>query len=179
MKEYKIAVIGNFGTGRSTTVCQLVLNRFIEKYDPTIEDDYKKTMVVDNEECCLHILDTAYLGRKTALLDIFLRLGHGYILIYSITSRSSFDTLVELLEEIKENKETDEDIPLVVVGNKSDLEKERHVYREEGEELASILKCPFFETSAKENINVENVFCAIIREIRRIKGDLDIIKTDK
>ena len=120
-------------------------------------------MVIDNEECCLHILDTAGLSRKTALLDIFLRFGHGHILMYSITSRLSFDTLVELLEEIKSNKKTEGKIPLVIVGNKSDLEKQRLIYREEGEELASILKCPFFEISAKENINVEDVFCAIVR----------------
>ncbi|VEL13707.1 unnamed protein product [Protopolystoma xenopodis] len=127
MREYKLVVLGSGGVGKSALTVQFVQGIFIEKYDPTIEDSYRKQVEVDGQQCMLEILDTA--------------------------GTSSFNDLVDLREQILRVKDTDE-LPMVLVGNKCDLEDERSVGKEQGQNLARHWGCAYLETSAKAKINV-------------------------
>ena len=87
-------------------------------------------------------------------------------MVYAITSRSSFDEIVTFKEQILRVKDKDK-VPMVLVGNKCDLESERQVTTGEGQDLAKSFGCPFFESSAKTRINVEESFFSLVREIRK------------
>lgn len=104
----------------------------------------------------LEILDTAGTEQFTAMRDLYMKNGQGFILVYSITAQSTFNDLQDLREQILRVKDTD-DVPMVLVGNKCDLEDERVVGKELGKSLAGQFNCAFMETSAKAKVNVNEV----------------------
>ncbi|XP_022300377.1 ras-related protein Rap-1b-like isoform X3 [Crassostrea virginica] len=164
MREYKLVVLGSGGVGKSALTVQFVQNIFVEKYDPTIEDSYRKQVEVDGQQCMLEILDTAGTEQFTAMRDLYMKNGQGFLLVYSITAQSTFNDLQDLREQILRVKDTD-DVPMILVGNKSDLEDERVVGKDQGNGLAHMFRCEFMETSAKKKINVNEVFCGLVRLI--------------
>lgn len=166
MTEYKLVIVGGGGVGKSALTIQLIQNHFIDEYDPTIEDSYRKQVTIDDETCLLDILDTAGQEEYSAMRDQYMRTGQGFLLVYAITSRSSFDEITSFREQILRVKDEDK-VPMVVVGNKSDLEEERQVTTAEGQDLSKSFGCPFFETSAKTRVNVEESFYQLVREIRK------------
>ena len=101
--------------------------------------------------------------------DQYMRTGDGFILVYSITSRNSFDCIPGLRDQILRATDSSE-VPMVLIGNKSDLEPDREVTKTEGEELARTLKCKFMETSALNRTNIDECFFEVVREIRRKEG---------
>ncbi|CAL8324434.1 unnamed protein product [Lota lota] len=167
MREYKLVVLGSGGVGKSALTVQFVQGIFVEKYDPTIEDSYRKQVEVDGQQCMLEILDTAGTEQFTAMRDLYMKNGQGFALVYSITAQSTFNDLPDLREQILRVKDT-EDVPMVLVGNKSDLEEERVVGGDLGQSLArSWTSCSFLETSAKSKLNVNQIFYDLVRQINR------------
>merc|ERR1712072_1236858 len=166
MTEYKLVIVGGGGVGKSALTIQLIQNNFIEEYDPTIEDSYRKQVTIDDETCLLDILDTAGQEEYSAMRDQYMRTGQGFLCTYAITSRSSFDEITAFREQILRVKDEDK-VPMVLVGNKCDLVEERQVTAVEGQDLAKSFGCPIYETSAKARINVEEAFYALVREIRK------------
>lgn len=165
MTEYKLVIVGGGGVGKSSLTVQF-LNGYFMLGDPTIEDSYRKQVSIDGEDCLLDILDTAGQEEYSAMRDRYMRTGQGFICTYSITSRSSFDELTAFREQILRVK--DEDIvPMILAGNKIDLEDERQVTYAEGNEIALAFGCPFFETSAKARINTDQIFFDLVREIKK------------
>ncbi|KAH8853516.1 Ras-related protein isoform 2 [Schistosoma japonicum] len=154
MREYKIVVLGSGGVGKSALTVQFIQGIFTEKYDPTIEDSYRKQVEIDSQQCMLEILDTAGTEQFTAMRDLYMKNGQGFLLVYSITSQTTFTDLEDLREQILRVKDVDE-FPLTLVGNKCDLEDERSVGKEQGQNLAKKWNCQFMETSAKSRINVQ------------------------
>lgn len=166
MREYKIVVLGSGGVGKSALTVQFVQGIFVEKYDPTIEDSYRKQVEVDGQQCMLEILDTAGTEQFTAMRDLYMKNGQGFVLVYSITAQSTFNDLQDLREQILRVKDTD-DVPMVLVGNKCDLEDERVVGKDLGRSLASQFNCAFMETSAKAKINVNDIFYDLVQQINK------------
>lgn len=164
LKEYKLVVVGGGGVGKSALTIQLIQSHFVDEYDPTIEDSYRKQCVVDNEQVMLDVLDTAGQEEYLAMREQYMRTGEGFLLVYAINSRNSLEELQVFYEQIQRVKDT-ENVPVLVVGNKSDLEIERQVSFEEGAAFAKSLGCPFLETSAKQRINVEEAFYGLVRTI--------------
>lgn len=96
----------------------------------------------------------------------YMRSGEGFLLVYSITSRDSFEEISTFHQQILRVKDQDS-FPVIVVANKCDLEYERQVGMNEGRDLAKHFGCKFIETSAKQRINVDEAFTNLVREIRK------------
>lgn len=162
----------------------------METYDPTIEDSYRKQVVIDQHSCMLEVLDTAGQEEYTALRDQWIRDGEGFVLVYSITSRSSFTRIRKFYSQIQRVKESSNtgsptsvaylsspisptvggvngQAPVMLVGNKSDRVTERAVSTQEGSALAKDMGCDFVEASAKNCINVEKAFYEVVRSLRK------------
>jgi len=165
--DHKIVVVGPGGVGKSALTILFVQNHFIEEYDPTIEDSYRKQVTVDGIPSFLNILDTAGQEEYSAMRDQYMRNGQGFLLVFSLTDHATFDEVESLYSHILQVKDFSTGVPTVLVGNKADLEAERAVQIPEAQALASKLGIPYLTTSAKSNINVEDAFFSIVREIRR------------
>ncbi|KAH0563382.1 Ras GTPase [Trichoglossum hirsutum] len=192
LREYKLVVVGGGGVGKSCLTIQLIQSHFVDEYDPTIEgpcpsspdfskvsgdscsatsDSYRKQCVIDEEVALLDVLDTAGQEEYSAMREQYMRTGEGFLLVYSITSRQSFEEIMTFQQQILRVKDKDY-FPIIVVGNKCDLEADRQVSKQEGEELARSFGCKFIETSAKSRINVDNAFYNIVREIRKYNKEM-------
>ncbi|KAK2492724.1 hypothetical protein MC885_007193 [Smutsia gigantea] len=141
--EYKLIMLGAGGVGKSAMTMQFISHQFPEDHDPTIEDAYKIQICIDDKPANLDILDTAGQAEFTAMRDQYMRAGEGFIICYSITDRRSFHEVWEFKHLIC------------------------RVTKEEGLALAREFSCPFFETSAAYRYYINDVFHALVREIRR------------
>ncbi|MBZ3884979.1 Cold shock domain-containing protein E1 [Sciurus carolinensis] len=167
MTEYKLVVVGAGGVGKSTLTIQLIQNHFVDEYDPTIEDSYRKQVVIDGETCLLDILDTAGQEEYSAMRDQYMRTGEGFLCVFAINNSKSFADINLYREQIKRVKDSD-DVPMVLVGNKCDLPT-RTVDTKQAHELAKSYGIPFIETSAKTRQGVEDAFYTLVREIRQYR----------
>ncbi|KAF9110631.1 Ras GTPase ras2, partial [Mortierella sp. AM989] len=165
---YKLVVLGDGGTGKTALTTQLCLNHYVETYDPTIEDSYRKQTVIDDEPCILEILDTAGQEEYTALRDQWILDGDGFLLVYSVTARSTFERIHRFRDQIVRLKGT-QDVPIMLVGHECHKLSEREVSREEGFEKSKTLRCEFIEASAETCINVERSFYNVVRMIRKAR----------
>ncbi|KJA15729.1 hypothetical protein HYPSUDRAFT_148735 [Hypholoma sublateritium FD-334 SS-4] len=162
MDTWRIAVLGDGGVGKTALAVQFTLNCFT--YDPTIEDAYRKQFVVDNRMCFIEVIDTAGQEEYATLRDQWVREGQGFILVYSVTSRSTFNRLEKFRQSMKRVKQGE---PIfLLVGNKCDQTFEREVSQKEGAALAWQFGCEFIETSARTAQNVELLFMNLVRLLR-------------
>lgn len=166
MADCKIVVFGAGAVGKSALTIQFVQGYFITDYDPTIEDSYKRVLAVDNDNIPLDILDTAGQDDFAPMRTSYMRQGKGFIIVYAIDDRASFEEVEVFHRDLTRTKGTP-NVPVVICGNKCDLEDKRVVSKTEGEELAQKLGGIFFETSALANTNIENAFRALVKEIRK------------
>jgi len=171
-KSYKIVVIGAGGVGKSCFTIQLISGTFVETYDPTLEDSYRKQMTIDGEESILNIYDTAGQEDFSAVRDQYIRIGEGFICMYSITTEASFQEVTNLRDKLC-NITEEKDHPVVLVGNKADLEEDREVPTKDGQELAQSFGWKFMEASAKTKTNVVEAFEEIVKSIRVFRGHKD------
>ncbi|KAK7415013.1 Ras-related protein rsr1 [Neonectria magnoliae] len=156
-RELHVVVLG---------AAQFVHNEWIESYDPTIEDSYRTQLQVDGRQVVLEILDTAGTEQFVAMRDLYMKTGQGFLLVFSITSSSSLSELAGLREEIIRIKD-DENIPIVIVGNKADLEENRAVPRAKGFSISQRWGAPYYEASARTRTNVDEVFIDLCRQMLR------------
>jgi len=149
LREYKLVVVGGGSVGKSCLTIQLIQSHFVDEYDPTIEgasalttpfilcclgdaydpnfsDSYRKQCVIDEEVALLDVLDTAGQEEYSAMREQYMRTGEGFLLVYSITSRQSFEEIQQFQQQILRVKDKDY-FPIIIVGNKCDLEHEREV----------------------------------------------------
>merc|ERR1712071_152320 len=142
---HKVIMVGSGGVGKSALTLQFMYDEFVEDYEPTKADSYRKKVMLDGEEVQIDILDTAGQEDYAAIRDNYFRSGEGFLLVFSITEHESFDVLDEFREQILRVKNT-EDIQLILVGNKSDLQDSRQVRQEEASDKASKWNKPYIET---------------------------------
>lgn len=163
---YSIAVMGPGSVGKSAMTLQYVQGVFVIDYDPTIEDAYRKQTSVDGQACVLDILDTAGQEDYTALRSTWMRERDGFLLVFSVTERPTFDDLASFYDQLQVMHE-DRMPPLLLAGNKADLAGKRVVDKEEGERLAEEWgACAYVETSAKTGQNIDTAFSRLVREMR-------------
>jgi len=140
--HYKICVLGDGGVGLTALTIQLIQNHFVDEYDPTIEDSYRKQVVIDDKNCLLEILDTAGQEEYSAMRDQWIRGCDGFLIIYAITCRSSLEGIPIFVDQVLRVKD-EVHPPMILVGNKCDLEDKREVSTQEGRDAAeSCLSVP-------------------------------------
>lgn len=167
----KVAVMGYPHVGKSAIVLRFTQNVFPERYESTIEDQHTKHMTAFQRDYNLRVTDTAGQQEYTVFprscsLDI-----NGFILVYAIDDRKSFEMCTNIYEKIVRTY-GDTSIPIVIVGNKSDLSTQRVVQQVEGQRLAEEWDAKFVEITAKESNRVSEVFELLLREIEISRGNL-------
>ena len=153
---FKILVIGDGTSGKSSILHRYVDNTFYHNYISTIGVDFKiKMLNICDKLIKLQIWDTAGQERFKSITTAYYRGVNGIILTYDVSNRETFDNIDKWIDDI--NKFAPPDVLILLVGNKSDTHK-RQVKIEEGIEKANNLNIAFIETSAKDNINIEKAF---------------------
>jgi len=170
--EYRLVVCGEGGVGKSAISVQYISAHFVEVYDPTIEDSYRKQISVDEQVALVHIRDTAGQEQYSCLRESWYRDGEGFLLVYAINDRKSFLKLREHVKQIERVRDV-EDIrgkaPLMLFGNKLDLAGQRQVPTEEAQAYAAEMAAGFLEGSAKKFINLNEAFEYLVRAIRKFR----------
>jgi len=160
---YRLVVVGSGGVGKSCITIMYIANRFVQDYDPTLEDSYRKQITVDGVECVLDIIDTAGQDDFMAIRESYYKEGDGFLCVYDITSRTTFNDVEDFHDAILRVKDANS-VPFMLVGNKADMEEKRVVQKSELEEKAKKLGCKFMETSAKSRQNVDEIFTELVKE---------------
>lgn len=168
----KLLVVGDSGVGKTNLLLRFTENEFSLHTISTIGVDFKKKVInVQDKKINLQIWDTAGQERFQTMALSYYKGAWGIILAYSIIDIKSFQSIERWLKQIKEN--ASKDVIIVLIGNKSDLESERLIPKEMGQELALKFNIPiFFETSAKDNTMINAVFQYIGEEVlKKIKKE--------
>ncbi len=171
--DYRVVVFGAGGVGKSSLVLRFVKGTFRDTYIPTVEDTYRQVISCDKSVCTLQITDTTGSHQFPAMQHLSISKGHAFILVYSITSKQSLEELKPIYQQILAIKGNIENIPIMLVGNKSD-ETQREVKTEDGESQSTIWKCAFMETSAKTNHNVTELFQELLNLEKKRNMSLNI-----
>ncbi|KAH7637750.1 ras-related protein Rab-35 [Dermatophagoides farinae] len=166
---FKLLIIGDSGVGKSSLLLRFADNTFSGTYISTIGVDFKiRTIEIDNERVKLQIWDTAGQERFRTITSTYYRGAHGVIIVYDVTNGDSFHNISRWLQEIDQNCEVENKI---LVGNKNDDPSLKVVLTKDAQRVAELMKIQMFETSAKENINVEEMFLAITKMVLRTKKE--------
>lgn len=166
MPDIPVVVLGSGAVGKSCITIQYIQGHFVERYDPTIEDVFRKPVEIDNQPAVLTIVDTAGQDAFGTVRDQYLKRGQGFLLVYSIADSESFQQLKRIYAQLLRTKGDHTQMSCVVVGNKLDLAAQRAVSYDEGKLFATHARSPFVEISAKNRGQVEEVFALLVRNIR-------------
>ncbi|GIY10610.1 ras-related protein Rab-3 [Caerostris darwini] len=154
---FKILIIGNSSVGKTSFLFRYAEDAFTSAFVSTVGIDFKvKTVFRQDKRVKLQIWDTAGQERYRTITTAYYRGAMGFILMYDVTNEESFNSVRDWVTQIKTYSW--DNAQVVLVGNKCDMEDERVVSTERGKQLSDQLGLEFFETSAKENLNVKVVF---------------------
>ena len=154
---FKVLLLGNSDVGKSSLLLWFVDSVWNESFVPTIGVDFKvKTIEIGDKKVKMQIWDTAGQERFRNVVSTYFRGSNGILLIYDITSRDSFKNLESWLIEIE--KHASDNVLKILIGNKNDLENDRVISVEEGQNFANRNGMQFIETSAKMDTNVSEAF---------------------
>ena len=168
-KTFKILTIGESGVGKTCILRRFVENKFLKNHLATIGIDFKtKTLNINNQEIKLKIWDTAGQERFRNITTQYYKGADGIVLIYDVTDDASYEKIRDWMEQILSNTKR-EDIGLVLLGNKCDMEP-RAVSEEQGKKMAEELDVNYFETSALTGQGINEAFNELTRDIMKRKG---------
>ncbi|KAJ5067226.1 ras-like protein [Anaeramoeba ignava] len=174
--ELTIVMAGDGGVGKSCITIRYVKQIFHDHYDPTLEESYRTQVEIDNSVVTLDIIDTAGQEEFKVLRDTHLSQGDGYILVFSIIEKSGLDEIEKLRGQILRfhdidptEPNTNPPFPIMIAGNKSDLEEYREVPTETAKQMADQWGLPYIETSAKNGTNISELYAECVRMVRKYK----------
>ena len=161
----RVLMIGDSAVGKTSLVIRFDEDSFSTKFITTIGVDYRdKLVTIEDAPIKLQIWDTAGQERFRTITVSYFKGAHGIVLVYDITDRDTFESIRQWVEQIHEY--ADVHVNILLVGNKCDQEEQRAVATAEGDALAREYGIDFFETSARENVNVEECYLAIARKTK-------------
>jgi len=172
---FKVVLIGDSGVGKSNLLSRFTRNEFSLESKSTIGVEFAtRSIIVDGKTIKAQIWDTAGQERYRAITSAYYRGAVGALLVYDITRHTTFESVERWLKELQDH--TDNNIVVMLVGNKADLRHLRAVSTEDSQALAERESLYFMETSALESTNVENAFTQVLTQIYRIvvKKALDV-----
>ncbi|XP_023698814.2 ras-like protein family member 12 isoform X1 [Paramormyrops kingsleyae] len=166
--ECNVAVLGIRGSGKSALTVKFLTRRFISEYDPNMEDIYSSEEIVDQQPVLVKVMDTADQDGPVNC-ERYLTWAGAFLVVYSIDDRRTFEGCQRYLDVVAAHaKSLQVDLPVLLLGNKLDMERYRQVSESDGCALASHYSCLFFEVSACQDfISVQRVFHEAVREARR------------
>eukprot|EP00918_Siedleckia_nematoides_P101749 GHVU01222331.1.p1 GENE.GHVU01222331.1~~GHVU01222331.1.p1 ORF type:complete len:208 (+),score=19.84 GHVU01222331.1:98-721(+) len=160
----KALIVGDSGVGKTALLGQFTKNSFPTSHLPTIGIDFKvKTLNMGDTKAKLQVWDTAGQERFRSITTNYYRSAHGVIIVYDVSNQSTYDSLDYWISQVREHADK---VPIVLVGNKCDLQKERVVKQSTAEKKAEDLHLPFIETSALEEYNINEAFRAIVNAVQ-------------
>ncbi|XP_005994487.1 GTP-binding protein REM 2-like [Latimeria chalumnae] len=174
---YKVVLLGESGVGK--TALAGVFGGLQESFPHDLEnteDTYERTILVDQEETTLVLYDIWDQDDASGWVrESCLQMGDAYVVVFSVTNRVSFQKATEL--RIKLNKyHQNYDVPIILVGNKSDLVRSREVSSEEGSASAMTFSCKYIETSASLQHNTRELFEGVVRQIRLRRDSVEKVE---
>ena len=163
-ERIRVMLIGNSNVGKTSIAKRYCKNQFNHNYISTVGIDFvTKYIKVGEKMINLQIWDTAGQERYKVIAKNYYNKSDGFIIVYDITNKSSFDSIVNWVEDIKELASNDN--KNIILGNKCDLESERKINKEEGDNLAKKYNCQFFEVSAQNGKNIDKSFLCLVQSI--------------
>eukprot|EP00092_Neocalanus_flemingeri_P001390 GFUD01001483.1.p1 GENE.GFUD01001483.1~~GFUD01001483.1.p1 ORF type:complete len:224 (+),score=32.93 GFUD01001483.1:546-1217(+) len=167
LSEVKIAVAGAPGVGKSALTVRFLTKRYIGEYDHQSETRYKHEILVDGEPVIFEMCDTCPKNLDDLPTSETLTWADGFVLVYSITDRASFNYVKQVWQHIQDVRGTHgKEVPMVLLGNKGDMVHLRQVSSEEGEILAKDFDCNFGEVAAADQVDeVAEAFHELCRDV--------------
>ncbi|SCN82443.1 uncharacterized protein FFC1_03894 [Fusarium fujikuroi] len=171
ISKYPLVLLGAGGCGTSDLTIKFVTAESCQEFDPSKYDPYCRMCVIDDGFASIDVIDATGQEDYSAMRQQFIREGAGFMLVYNVTSRRSFEEITTYYHQILKQKDEDH-FPVVIVGIDRFQESLREVMTREGESLAEELGCTFVEVDAKSSDEVDGAFFDLVREVRWYRRDL-------
>ena len=168
MEEYdmmvKVIIIGDSGVGKTNIMSKFLKNKFMEESKATVGVEFgSKLFDLNGHKIKAQIWDTAGQEKYKSITGAYFKGSKGALVVYDITQKSTYESLEKWVNDLK--SAGDPKITIILIGNKSDLEENRQVSKEQGEEKAKSFGCAFLETSALSGDNIGKAFNMMVKEI--------------
>jgi small GTP-binding protein len=163
---FKIVLIGDSGVGKTNILSRYINNEFSMATKSTVGVEFGSKIIKQNDKTIkIQIWDTAGQERYKSITTAYYKGAKGAFVVYDITRRETFNNVNKWIGDLKTSG--NEDVYILLIGNKSDLENARQVPTEEIEKKAEQLKVAFCETSALDGTNIEHAFELVVDEISK------------
>jgi Ras-related protein Rab-11A len=163
---YKIVLVGDSGVGKTNLLLRYLKNKFDQNSKATVGVEFgSKNITIDNSIVKAQVWDTAGQERYRSITSAYYKGSHGALVVYDVTKIESFNNIDKWISDLRNN--TNEKLVIMLIGNKIDLDKERTVKTEEGQEKSNENEVAYIETSALDSRNVEKAFESIVTKIHK------------
>ena len=161
---FKIILVGDTSVGKTNIISKYLKNLFQEDFSATIGVEFShKQFLIDNHKIKAQIWDTAGQERYKAITKAYYKGAKGAFIVYDIANKKTFDDIEKWISDLRTN--SDENLSIILIGNKTDLNDKREVTTEEGKNKAELYKFAFIETSAFNGNNIEKAFNELITDV--------------
>ena len=174
--KLKIVVVGDSGVGKTNLIRRFIQDDFQSNSKATVGVEFfSKSFKINDNVFKIEIWDTAGQERYKSITAAYYKGAKGGLVVYDVTSKTSFDNVDNWVSEIKEKASTD--MKTMMIGNKIDLKDERQVSTEEALEKAKLLELPLMEASALDSTNVKQAFYDLLKEMyKEVKKTIDVVE---
>ena len=174
--KLKIVVVGDSGVGKTNLIRRFIQDDFQSNSKATVGVEFfSKSFKINDNVFKIEIWDTAGQERYKSITAAYYKGAKGGLVVYDVTSKTSFDNVDNWVSEIKEKASTD--MKTMMIGNKIDLKDERAVSTEEALEKAKLLELPLMEASALDSTNVKQAFYDLLKEMyKEVKKTIDVVE---
>ena len=177
---FKVVLVGDSFVGKTNIMSKYIKNEFHEDSKATVGVEFgSKQFTVEGHSIKAQIWDTAGQERYKAITSAYYKGAKGAFIVYDITRKQSFDSVEKWVNDV--TAVADKKITIILIGNKCDLEDQRQITKEQGEEKANKLEIAFLETSALSGENLDKAFDKMMNEVYKkcheemLADDVDII----